>query len=135
MGPHFLNILYLLTRKGHKILLNSKIYLSLYLAVIPTEEFKIMNKPSGNGVLDCHDSSIGSLVFQSPIEAFEGIALEDIRNETGLGVKSPRRLLMEASLVSLYSYFLHNKTKAARIPDSLIKYSMTVRRPGYYLVG
>ena len=71
MGPDFMKVLNPLTRQGHEVLLDAQEYLTLYLAVIFTQEFEVGKESSGNGVLDCHYGGISLPLIHPLIQVLE----------------------------------------------------------------
>ena len=79
MRPDLTDILDFLSWKRHQVLLDAKEYLSLDFPVIFAQEFKIRKETAGNRIFNGHDGCIRPAFIHAPVQAVEGITLDNAR--------------------------------------------------------
>ena len=108
VGADFPDVFHFLSGKGHEVLVNLQIDLSLDLLGILAKEVEVGQQSAGNGILDSHDSSVGAALRQGAEQVAERGAFHD-RNVLILAgpVEIAGCLLMETAGKTLYGYPLH----------------------------
>ena len=103
MRTNFPDVLELLARKSHKVLMNMEIYFALDFLAVLAQQFEIREKSARNGVLDGHDGAVCHALFHRLVEAVEGGALHYPGHLGEVSaVVAPRGFLMEGARKALY---------------------------------
>ena len=138
MGPDLSEVLDLLARQSHEVLLDAQEDFALDLAVVFAEELEVRQESSGDGVLYRHDCRIRLSFIHPSVQVLERRALDDFRfRKAAALVELVGCLLVKASLDALNRYPCHcfsNKKAVRQIPDSIEdSISYDKQRPVHHL--